>query len=319
MFLSSSLLFVGLMEGMRDPICSSLIPDLVNGEEIHTGIRIRNVFDSLARLSGPGIASTLIFYKGFKFTLICGILLMLSTIISVAFLKFGKSKISEERLSLKKYFMGFKILTKIKPEIQIAILSMIINFSVVPFLMIAIPGITKNCGFSSLYLGMLEILFGIGILIGSSQFCSLLNKKIGKYQTTLVGLICTSLMMTLPPLQNFTSLSLPAALLIGGIGLSLFNININTLRLIATPENYLSRLISIVATICTITIPFGTITLGCVSHKIGINLTYSFIGLALLSLTTIYFLFFNDIRIIFSQDEIKLKGYYMNKWPDAFR
>lgn len=317
--LSVPLIFQGLMEGMRDPICSSLIPNLVNDGEIYNGTRIRNIFDSLARLSGPGVASILIFYKGFRYTLLCGLFFMLATIIIVPFIKFGERQSNGIKISVKKYLLGFRILVKLKPEMQIATISMIINFSVVPFLAIATPAIIKKSGFSSLYLGVVEILFGIGIIIGSSPFCSFLNKLIGKYQTTLAGLMSISLMLALPLLNNFSSFSLPAALLLGGIGLSLFNINVNALRLIATPEIYLSRLISIVATVCTITIPFGTIILGGVCQKVGLNLTFSVLGFSLFLITTIYFIYFGDLKHVFSQNETILKEYYMNEWPEAFR
>lgn len=317
--LSTPLIFVGLMEGMRDPICSSLIPVLVNDGEVHAGTRIRHIFDSLARLSGPGLAGAFLFYRGNTFTLSCGLFFMLITIVTVAFIKFGKTEPNKDKMTISNYLKGYNILTKVKPEMQIAILSMVINFSVVPFLIIATPAITKNSGLSSLYLGLVEILFGVGIIIGSSHLCSILNNTFGKFKTTFIGLVCTSLMLSLPIFQTYTALSLPVALFIGGLGLSLFNVNVNTLRLTATPEIYLSRLMSIVATVCTISIPFGTLVLGGVSEKVGLNLTFSLLGLGLFIIATVYFICFSEIKNVLTRNDSMLKAYYLSKWPEAFR
>lgn len=74
---------VGISLGIRSPIVTSAISQLVTTEHISSAVQLKNVFYSLASVAGPGIAGVLIAMDGTRSALIIGSLLIFCSILLI--------------------------------------------------------------------------------------------------------------------------------------------------------------------------------------------------------------------------------------------
>ena len=105
--------------------------------------------------------------------------------------------------------------------------------------------------------------------------------------------------------------------LIGGIAIPLINTHLVSLRLLATPTQYIGRVTGGIAGLCTIFIPIGSILSGFMLDFTSLNTVILFQGAFLVMLVPFLF-FIPNLRFLLKQQDAKLANIYSNLYPYAF-
>ncbi len=114
---------------------------------------------------------------------------------------------------------------------------------------------------SIIYLAIMEVCFGLGLLITSMLVGKLLSKDVKRLTLILTGNILTAISIMLFPVVSFLYLKLLLLFLIGS-GLALNNISTSSLRALAVPDDIRGRLESAIYFFCILSIPAGSYTFG---------------------------------------------------------
>lgn len=306
----------GSLEGLRDPILNSILPDIVNKKDINKAIKYRETVKAINSLSAPAIAGFMIYLIGYQYTfLFSSFIFVLSSLLFFT-LKFPQ--MSKKIFSSRIIFLQLSNLSSIKCILIVPlerfnmIVSMILNFIYLPFLMIYVPLFVTQNTLQEWKLGVLESSFGLGLIFGSLL---LRQNYYDKYKLTLgsLTLIFFSFSFFLVNSNNYYIMLL--SLFIGGVGLVLYNITISSIRYTGIPENFRSRFFGAVGFLCTVTIPLGFKSLTISLNYFHINSILIFVSIFLL-LLLIFSYFMLDPKL-FSRERHQ-DNFYLSEWPHAF-
>ncbi|MBI0328726.1 MFS transporter [Burkholderia plantarii] len=246
------------------PLGTPLLPEITDREaEIHRGMRLKSAMFVVNLLLGPTLAGLAIERVGGNAALIVSIICAIfGLVFSLIFLaSFNPSAITtnapQNNSSLcQNLHAGARRVLKIKAERIIAVASFFANMLFIPFFFLILPAKLLWQGYGMLDLAFIELSLGAGVLLASGVVISLLRKcvtehTLASFSITLIGI--TILMCA------FTHELLPlcALNLLLGMGLTLFNITVNTKRAIAIPAGYRSTMESTMLFLCTAAVPFG--------------------------------------------------------------
>lgn len=104
----------------------------------------------------------------------------------------------------------------------------------------------------------------------------------------------------------------------GGFGFIIFNINICVLRSLATPKNYLSRMIAGVAFLSSFLNPFSIQFMGWVTVNFNVQTSIFITGVLILSSSI--FLFYNKTaQYLLGQPPENIVEIYKDIYPTAFK
>jgi len=104
--------------------------------------------------------------------------------------------------------------------------------------------------------GMVNSVISVGALIGVMLIMANIFKD--KYKLTVLGLTLEGIsLMMFGGFLNYYVILVAAALL--GLGLSMASVGISTLYQTLIPKDKMGRVLGIVSTICTVTVPIGTL------------------------------------------------------------
>lgn len=246
------------------PLGTPLLPEITNKEaEIHRGMRLKSSMFIINLLLGPTLAGFAIGRVGGDAALVLSaISSILGLSLSAAFL-FAFSPLGlpdEHQTKTRSFFQelraGVKRVIIIKAERIIAIASLFANMLFIPFFFLILPTKVLWRGYSMFDLALIELSLGIGVLLASSLIIPRLQKFLSEH--TLASISITLLGLTVLACafaQRFWSLC--ALNLLLGIGLTLFNVTINSKRAISIPAGYRSTMESTMLFLCTAAVPFG--------------------------------------------------------------
>lgn len=323
---------VGISLGIRSPIATSAISQLVEVEQISTAVQLKNVFYSLASVAGPGLAGVLIAIDGTRSALIIGSLLIFCSILLITNLVASERPDSSQSSApanqtqptkklhsswWMKTVGGIKLLYRVKAEFFLALVAMVINLCLFPFFTILIPVLVKETlQLDAWYIGLLDGSFSVGILLGSSIVVALVTRRMGKRHAAALGIVLLALAMIACALVNNLYLVAPVMFL-GGLGLMLFNINVSVPRLIATPEAFKNRMVASVLFFSSIANPVGAYFSGVLVDAIGVHATL--IGFAAITVASAGLLYISaDLWGVLDFDDAKLDNLYGKLYPKAF-
>ncbi|MFL1528347.1 MFS transporter [Pseudomonas sp. O230] len=314
-----SLMVIGsIVIGVRDPIQSSIIPSLVDKEQVPLAFRSKAIMSSLATLIGPVIAGGLISGLGISMALGVDLLaiVLAARLVSSAVVKQSASNLmTESRISL--ILSGFRIAYRIKIEFYLSILAMIVNFALFPFFAILVPLYVKDIlSLPVWYVGLLDSAFGLGILVGSYYFIGWLENKVPRDVCISVGFSLLGCNLLITGLLNSPWL-LPIVFFCGGVGLMLVNVHASTVRTLATPQQYRNRMSATVAFFSALASPIGSIVVGLYTEKTNLNLTIILFGGLISTLSMIVFLI-PQFKLVMRTSNKKLDEVYREIYPTAF-
>jgi len=306
---------------VREPTIMGLIPDLVGEGYVSKAISRRSAINSVIMLTGPVIAATLISFVSIGFALFTAALLQSSS--ALTFLRLmGKgsltaSAICEHESWFSKTRGGFTAMYRVKPELHIAIISALINFTMFPFFSVTIPyWISTELHLSASYLGAYEFSFALGLLTGSLYLNTLLQSCIGRFWNVVTGFLLLGCSVIGTVLAPTIYLSIGLAFF-SGLAFIFINVNLSTLRATATPGNYRTRMSAMAAFLSSLANPFGVIIAGWYMHWLGVIPFAVLSGIAVILVAPIL-LWSWHLKNALSLEEVEMQGYYAKTYPDAF-
>lgn len=319
---------IGVTLGIRSPIETSAISQLVQTDQISKAVQVKNVVYSLANVIGPGLAGLLIALDGTSSALMTACALIVLSVLLLANLttatsnnkpanQDGGAPQSDPDPWWVETFQGIRLVYVVKAELFLAIVAMLINICLFPFFTILIPVLVKETlQLDAWYIGLLDGSFSIGIMLGSVFLVEYTRGKVGRMHSVALGIALLALAMV--ACATITNLLLVAPIMVaGGIGLMLFNINASVPRLIATPEAFQNRMVAAVGFFSSIINPVGAYFSGALVDSIGIHLTlmvFSAVTFAAAGLVYVSVELTNVLRL----PDTKLPGLYANRYPTAF-
>lgn len=244
--LTIMLILISIFVCFRDPVITGTIPDLVKKEEVSAAIARRSQINSVYIFLGPLIAAFMTSYLGITATLLSA--LIFSGLSSVFYLVITRlshdvtvntSGSGSEKLKwFEKTKSGFTAIINVKSELYIAAFAAIVNFNMYPFFSVTMPyWINQVLKLPASYLGMFEGAFGLGLIAGSTYFLKIANLHFGRFYTILTGFLLLGISIIFVVTVNHRYVILCFAF-VCGISFMLININLNTLRVSATPPGF---------------------------------------------------------------------------------
>ncbi|WP_116964095.1 MFS transporter [Fastidiosibacter lacustris] len=213
---------------------------------------------------------------------------------------------------------GFSVLVKLTPERTLCLIGITGNFVVTPLLMILLPVyIQIFLNLSIIYLAIMEICFGLGLLITSMLVGKLLSKDVKRLTLILTGNTLTAISIMLFPVVSFLYLKLLLLFLIGS-GLALNNISTSSLRALAVPDDIRGRLESAIYFFCILSIPAGSYTFGIFTQtKQSQQITVIMIIMGSMILFSLLFILLSPLtyKTLLCKDR-DLKNYYKRRFPN---
>ncbi|MGY5957690.1 MFS transporter [Kosakonia sp. BK9b] len=318
---TAGLVVISAVASAREPTIMGLIPDLVAEGEVSRAIASRSAINSVIALSAPLLVASLVGLFSASVALYVAVVLQGFSCLAFALLMKSAMPAHPAHKSaswLSKTREGFRAIYHVKSERYIALISALINFTLFPFFSVAVPyWIITQLHLSPWYLGAFECSFALGLLSGSLYFNRVLSTGMGRFGTVIVGFVCLGgSVMGIVVVANMTA-SIALAFF-SGLAFIFINVNLSTLRSIATPGHYRARMAAMAAFLSSLANPFGVIIAGWYLHWLGVTLFAVACGVVVM-LMALVLLWSSHLKKALSLDEREMKGYYQKTYPEAFR
>ncbi|MEG9883335.1 MAG: MFS transporter [Hyphomicrobiales bacterium] len=292
----------------------TLVPRLVADDRAKTAFSQKTAIFSLKAVIGPMLGGFVISMFGGRFFL--GFVGVGLSLISLIFIreKFAFSPTNPR--TDEKSVNGFNLVFKIKTELCGSIISVVFNRVFNPFLILILPVlIMGHYKMTAFQVGLLQATFAAGVLLGGGFVVERVNALIGMRNAIALGgaLIAVAILAyALTPTPFFALYGLYQ--FVAGMGLALFNVNVTTIRCLATPSPYRTKMESAFLLICMSSIPAGLWLFGHVLVRGSLFMALSLCGV-ILFLAALAVPHLSKLAVM-GQDE--LDGAYRRFYPDAF-
>lgn len=310
----------------RDPTIVGSIADFVNKDQVADAITRRSQINSIYIFIGPVIAAFMTSYLGIGTTLLCAlffsVLSSLFYFIIICSKKFKSIKplrpSGEKFRWFKETKSGFVAIINVRSELYIAIVAAVVNFNMYPFFSIIVPyWINQELKLPASYLGMFEGAFGLGLIAGSSYFVKVLNTHLGRFYTIAIGfmLLGISIILIVSIGYHFSVLCFA---FVCGASFMLININLNLLRVSATPPAFRVRMSAIASFFSRVFNPIGVSLSGLAVAYFGVQYVVMLSGISIIMIVPFLFLSKN-VRNALTLPDKNMEGYYERTYPTAFK
>lgn len=283
-------IFISLLNGLFDPATKGMLPQLVAEEELARANSKVASLRGLSVLLGPIIGAAL--YGGFGITLlflINGVSYLLSGLSEVFIgYKYIKRKATTGLQGIfKDLSSGVSFILSNKLILALCYFFLVLYAFIQPIFSVVLPLFYKtSLGYSDTQYGYLQSMLVLGMLIGSIMVGLALGKEGNMLKPIRLGcillitsLLIFSVLMFPNPLSILGNASLQYFVLLAAI-LCLFsaanmfiNIPVQTFIQSQTPNEYLSRVFSIVGMLTRGGMPIGALIYGFVLERVSIHWT----------------------------------------------
>ncbi|MEA9978346.1 MULTISPECIES: MFS transporter [unclassified Pseudomonas] len=308
--------------GVRDPLQASIIPLFAGDDKVFLAFRTKSVMSSFSILLGPILASGLIYGGGVTFAFAADFFAILVATALIATIPSrlgapGQAETTSGADGFSMIYSGFKVVYGVKVEFYLAIVAMLINFALFPFFTILIPLYVKDViQYPVTYIGLLDSCFGLGILAGSYKIIGWLSGRIPRDVCVSAGFALLGCNLVVVGTVS-SSLIVPAAFFLGGVGLMLINIPTSAVRLLATPKFHRNRIFATVSFLSAAASPLGSFAMNTLIDNLGVALTITSLGIMVLMLSLLVFLV-PDFKMFMRSLDMQLNDAYLHKYPEAF-
>ena len=311
-------IFITILLSISDSILlsspNSIIPLIVKSENISKYTSISGILSSLQVIIGSIIGGGVIALLGISWSMKFIILFYLISLLLSLTLFFNK-KISIANSNDKEsfyieMFKGFHVLQLLTPEKILCCMSMICNFIITPLIIVILPIYIKIIlDKSVIYLAIMEICFGLGIFVGSYSTAKFISYNIKRMYLIFSSFFIMGFSIVLFPFSENLYIQFFILFLIG-VGVSLTNISMISLRALAVPNRVKARLESIIYLFCIISIPLGSYVLGLFSgSEQNLKWLMTFVGIFIL-VSPLLLLISKKTKDVLCLNDSSLKNYY---------
>ena len=315
------LVVMSAISSVREPTIMGLIPDLVAEGEVTKAISNRSTINSIIMLIGPLISASLISFFSVKVALYVSAVVYVFSCISFLALLFNYNIDDVSGCTRENWFKktkgAFNAIYHVKSEFHIALISMVINFTMFPFFSVTVPyWISSELKLPATYLGAFEFSFALGLIASSLSINSIVRNWAGRLNNILLGFVLLGTSVMAIVLTGNIYISIVLAFLCG-LSFIFINVNLSTLRSTATPREYRTRMSAMAAFLSSLANPFGVAIAGWYISLLGV-VPFTIISGAAVVLIAPIILCSLHLRRALSLSEDEMKGYYQNTYPRAF-
>lgn len=211
---------------------------------------------------------------------------------TLAFVKIPKVLPSSETKNIKRELKdAFRIIYNNKGLFALMIAWLVAVFFFVPVDSLFPLMTSKYFGGTAIEMGIVEIVFGGGMLIGGA-IMGIWGKNKGRVTLINSGLIVMGTCYLLAGVLTMYQFYIFAALVfIMGVSVPIFNSPIMSLLQTNIEPGMLGRIFSLIDTIALLPVPFGLIFIGIITDTIGISNIFLIAGMAIMLVGFVSFLF----------------------------
>lgn len=312
--LGASYIITALMCIAIQPIGSSIVANLYQGENLEQAYRVRGFVNSINTVLGAAISGFIIQQLSMEHTI-----LSLTIAMAVALILFMQIKTHDLPTIQLSYsnLSAFNSLLNNKVERILLVVAASANFALTPILMYITPILViEKYHYSAFELGIAEAIFGFGMLIGSLLLCQSMNHWLNVRITTILSILSVAVGILIICLIGYIS-ALFLGLFIAGTGTVIYNINTTKIRCSATPEYMRNSFESLFLALCIIPIPAGVaMTTLMIESGAITQILVIFTLLILLSAIAVWTCKNFDLLSTLNDDE--LVDYYPQLYPTAY-
>nr|WP_187279259.1 MFS transporter [Streptomyces lavendulae] len=334
--LAVGLAVIGICNGVREPLQTTLVRSLVPVSLVETAMRRRGSVMALSSVLGPIVASVLLGLVGTGATLavntagVASSFLLMTTASASAEASEETSR-SERKSPLSTWYRstieGWRAIYQIRSEFQLAMLALAVNLALFPVFAVLLPALTRRSFPDDTWLiGIAEAAFGVGLLLGSTGPVARLTRGTQtRFTTVIAGFTVTGLSIlasgiaatsiTAHPLVLAAALA--GSFLIGGVGLIMITVTNSTVRVLATPASMRNRVNASVAFLSGLAIPIGNLLGGFLAEHLGEGTAMAILGLVILAATVVG-AFSRDLRTVLTLPDDDIPDAYTRLYPRAF-
>lgn len=323
--LTVALVFLGVVSGLADTTAAALVPTLVEPAHLSQAQAARSAASSGVTIAGPIIAAGVIAIGGAKPTLVVAVGL-LGVAFACALLTKGAvanagvippTVAAFVRSWHTRIINGLRSIWRNDAERKMSLSTAIINAGVFPFAAVVLPVWTQhNFGGNALYMAACEASLGVGVLVGSISLVDVVNSRLGRYRSVLLGTLVTGVGLVMASLLS-SLIPIMASLFFSGMGVAVYFINTTTLRSIATPAAFRSRSTAGAGLLSQCIHPFALGGYGIAIVAFGVTTAGVICGLVVLT-SLLLMLRNRDARSLLEQPNAEIVGAYERMYPNAF-
>lgn len=318
---TAGLIIMSAVISVREPTIMGLIPDLVNEGQVTRAISSRSAINSVIMLIGPVIAASIISVSSINVALYISAMMLGFSCFAFAILLTKDNVVLASHSGRESWFLktkgAFTAIYRVKSELYIALISLVVNFTMFPFFSVTIPyWINTELKLPVVYLGAFEFFFALGLIIGSIYLNSLVRNLLGRLYNIVLGFVLLgSSVMAIVIVDNiFISILLA---FFCGVAFIFINVNLSTLRSTATPRDYRTRMSAMAVFVSSLANPFGVAIAGLYINWNGV-VSFTLVSGGVVILIAPIVMCSLHLRKALSLDEAEMKGYYEKTYPKAF-
>lgn len=266
-------IILSLINVLFGPAVSTVIPTLVEGDDLFQANTWDQMILTMANILGPIVAGILMGFTGIGVILLTNGISFLLSALSETFISLPKHHLQPSDLSFelfkKDFAQGLHFLKEQPILLKILVISFVLNFALSPIFSVAVPFILKKVMvISDLHFGMFESIVVAASVIGmvvagavakkfSIEKILIIDVFTQPFVMVAIAFISTGLFLSL-----FTDYMVPLIAMIGVtsiviIVITIGNIAFSTLLQKSIPKELLGRVQTLTATVSMGAIPLG--------------------------------------------------------------
>lgn len=315
------LMLISVIIALREPVMMSILPDIVSDGQLADAIATRAGMGAVMMMIAPVAAAGVITLLTASGALLLAVLMLLAASgCSLQVSKRSRSPVATD-VTHNKWLQGtagaFHAFFCVRAELHLSLICALVNIIMFPFFTVIMPfRLNTELGLPVGWVGAFEANFGAGLIVGSFMLNRRAVNRFGRLHTVLGGFVVLGATVIGILVMNDARISIALALLCG-TAFMLINVNLNTVRALASPTDYLNRLTAMAMFFSRAANPLGVMLAGwCLSDPGRIGFAWA--GGAMVLLTAPLILLSLPLRTALSLCDSEVKGFYDRTWPRAF-
>lgn len=322
---TSLLIALSLIAGLRDPAAAGLPPALVETKHLTSALSLAASTSSVVGLCAPISGALLLATGGVPATLGAAAIACATGLFTSLGIRISGSQTTTTHKQWREYLRtwhlrmidGVRAVFLTRSERIMAIVVALTNAGLFPFFSVVLPlWVTQGLGASAGTMAIIEIAFGMGILFGSTLLTARLNIFVGRFMALVTGNALLGVGIFVAAFCS-NMILLVLCFVISGAGFAVFNINASTLRSAATPPAFRSRMAAGVAFLSSCLTPLASQGIGFVIDGFSLDISVAICGMLIL-ISTALLMKNVDAKSLLIRPNEEIVGIYANLYPRAF-
>ncbi len=316
---------LSLVAALRDPTSAAISPSLAPPGKLTETQSMRSTANAVVAIVGPmaagvsvtglGTATTLVISAGL--TALSFLLALRIQAVTPAAAAAAPSWATYRKTWHLRTLQGLRSVLQNRTERNFAFSAALLNIGLFSFATVVLPvWVSTTLRGTAINMAVMELGFGLGLLLGSVLLARVLNERLGRYAALVLATVLIGSAYLVMALLTATWL-ISICMALAGAGISVFFINTTTLRAAATPPQYRARTMAGVSFLACCMYPLVTPAFGYLMEHFDARSSVALCGVFVL-LAALVLLFNQDARKLLSQPNENIMGHYKQLYPKAF-